>query len=145
MTIYNFLEYFNTCLLILKMGSSCQNRYAYTYAYHYISINLLNKLIIIAFRFRPCLHLLLVKGDQPGRASLPLQGCLNVAITNKQQNNKRLNQKKRKRRSTKMKMTLVLMSLPVMIRSVGWCPKCFSDWSFWGYSVPIKEQIFEPS
>ena len=135
MTIKNFPEYFKTCLLILKMACSCQNRYAYTYAYRYISINLLNKSIVIAFRFRPCLHLLLVKGEQPGRASLPLQGCLNVAVTSNKNNN-RLNQKKRRRTTTRMKMTLVLMSLPVTMRTVGWVSQVFLRLVFLGLLSP---------
>ena len=75
-------------LLILEMACSYRN----SYAYRYIPINLLNTLIVIAFRFRPCLHLLPVKGDHPGRASLPHQGCSNITVTDK--NNNRLNQKK---------------------------------------------------
>ena len=34
MTMYNFPEYFKTCLLILKIAWSCQNRYAYCILLH---------------------------------------------------------------------------------------------------------------
>ena len=105
-------------------------------AYCYISINLLNTSIVIAFIFRPCLHLLLVKGEQPGRASLPLQGCLNVAVTSNKNNKNRLNQKKRRRTTTRIKMTLVLMSLPVTMRTVGWVSQVLLRLVFLGLLSP---------
>ena len=79
MATFNLPKHFQTCLLLSEIACSCQNRYAYCY----ISINLLDTLIVIASRFRQCRHPLPVKGDQPERVSLPLQGCVSVAITNK--------------------------------------------------------------
>ena len=77
----------------------------------YGSISLLDfDNVFIFFRSKETSH--------PGRASLSLQGCLNVAVTKK--NNNRFNQKKKKRRS-KMNMALMLTSLPVMLRTTpGW-------------------------
>ena len=52
MTTWNFPEYFKTCLLILKMACSCQNRYAYTHM-HIITYQSTSSIhwSIVAFRY----------------------------------------------------------------------------------------------